>query len=448
LLQHAPPRRFARVLTLVVVIVGALAVLGTIAFWPRGDAPDLGTQPNTYVDATVTGIDTDTCQEPEIDAPGPCQLVSAELTSGGDAGDEITFEVRETQFDVPELARGDRVVLLDVATSPPRYRYSFADFQRQTPMLWLLGAFVVVVIAFGRWQGVRALIGLAASGAVLLAFLVPALLRDEPAVLVALAATVVIAFIALYLAHGVNTGTTVALAGTLAALALTTALAFGVALAANLTGLADGRAQTLRVTADALDLRGLLVAGIVVGALGVLDDVTVSQVSIVSALRRANPGLSRRFLYREATKVGRDHVASTVNTLVLAYAGASLPLLLFFVQGDQPVGRLLTSELIAVEVVRMLVGSIGLVASVPITTALAAAVLGPGDDSYGHDHGDGGLDQGWGEGIDAPDTGAGNDDDGEGSARHAAPTGRRGRRRARAESEGGWDDFSPADESW
>ena len=106
----------------------------------------------------------------------------------------------------------------------------------------------------------------------------------------ALAATVVIAFIALYLAHGVNIGTTVALAGTLAALAITSALAFGVAAATNLTGLADGRAQTLRVTAEALDLRGLLVAGIVVGALGVLDDVTVSQVSIVAALRRANPG--------------------------------------------------------------------------------------------------------------------------------------------------------------
>jgi uncharacterized membrane protein len=449
--SDASPRRAARVLTLVVVLVGALAVLGVIAFWPRGDAPDLGVQPNTYVDATVTGIDTDTCRDPEIDAPGPCQVVTAELTSGDDRGDEITFEVRSTQFDVPELADGDRVVLLDVATSPPQYRYSFADFQRSTPMLWLLIAFVVVVVAFGRWQGVRALIGLAASGAVLLAFLVPSLLRDEPAVAVALAATVVIAFVALYLAHGVNIGTTVALAGTLAALAITSALAFGVAAAANLTGLADGRAQTLRVTAEALDLRGLLVAGIVVGALGVLDDVTVSQVSIVSALRRANPGLSRRFLYREATKVGRDHVASTVNTLVLAYAGASLPLLLFFVQGDQPWGRLVTSELISVEIVRMLVGSIGLVASVPITTALAAAVLGPGDDLRGHLHGDDDLDQGWGAGIDAPDSGAGagsGDDDARG--RHAAPSGRRARRRReRAGSGGGpgWEGVTPGDES-
>jgi uncharacterized membrane protein len=429
-----------RVLTLAVVGLGALAVLGVAAFWPRGDAPDLGVQPTTYVDATVTAIDDDTCQDPEISAPGPCQVVDARLTSGPDAGDDITFEVRATQFEVPELATGDEVVLLDVATSPAQYRDSFADFQRATPLLWLVAAFVVVVIAFGRWQGVRALVGLAASGLVLVAFLVPSLLRDQPAVLVALAATVVIAFVALYLAHGVNLGTTVALAGTLVALALTTVLAFVVATATNLTGLSDDSAQTLRVTADALDLRGLLVAGIIVGALGVLDDVTVSQVSIVATLRRANPGLSRRFLYREATRVGRDHVAATVNTLVLAYAGASLPLLLFFVQGDQPIGRLLASEVIAVEVIRMLVGSIGLVASVPITTALAAAVLGPGDDGRVHIH-----DTGWHD-VDGPllPVGAGDEsggrtgrngrngrtaDDG-GRALHAAPS-RRGRRRRR-----------------
>jgi uncharacterized membrane protein len=441
--QSTSPRRSARVLSVVVVVIGAVAVLAAIAFWPRGEAPDLGAQPNTYVDATVQGIDDDTCQDPEIDAPGQCQIVTAELTSGPDAGDTIDFEVRATQFDVPELSAGDEIVLLDVSTSPPQYRYSFADFQRSTPLVWLVVAFAVFVVAFGRWQGVRALVGLAASGAVLIAFLVPALLRDEPAVPVALAATVIIGFLALYLAHGVNLGTTVALAGTLVSLALTSGLAFAVAAATNLTGLADGRAQTLRVTAEALDLRGLLIAGIVVGALGVLDDVTVSQVSIVAALRRANPGLPARLLYSEATKVGRDHVASTVNTLVLAYAGASLPLLLFFSQGNQPAGRLITSELISVEIVRMLVGSIGLVASVPITTALAALVLGPGDEPGGHDHR-----HGWGEGIDSPASRVGlgdpdgDDDEDAAPARHAAST-RRARRKRRTAT---WDDFTPVDD--
>jgi uncharacterized membrane protein len=378
--ERRPAVRWA---TLAVAVAGALSLLGLVALWPRGDAPDLGMQPNTYVDGTITGIDDGVCDDTEINAPGQCLLVDTHLTSGPDSGDDITFQVRATQTDVPPLHTGDEVVLLDIVTSPPEFRYTFADFQREAPLLWLVLAFVVVVVAFGRWQGLRALGGLVASGLILVAFVVPALLRDEPALLVALAGTVAIAFVAIYLAHGLSTATTVALAGTIVSLVVTTVLAFVTAGLTSLTGLTDQNAQTLRVTAEALDLRGLLVAGIVVGALGVLDDVTVTQVSTVAALRRADPTMSTVRLYREATKVGRDHVASTVNTLVLAYAGASLPLLLFFSQGSQPVGRLLTGEVVAVEVVRMLVGSIGLVLSVPITTGLAAAVLGADDDA-GH----------------------------------------------------------------
>ena len=371
-------RRAARLLILGVVAAGALAVLGLVAYWPRDDAPDLPPQPNTYVDATVTAIDTQTCDDLDTGDTTSCRVVSARLTSGPDDGDEVEFQVRSTELSVPELHDGDDVVLLHVATNPTEFRYSFFDFQRRTPLLWLVVGFVVVVIVFGRSQGARALLGLAAAGAVLVAFVVPALLRDSPALPVVLAGTVAIAFAALYLAHGFKLGTTVALGGTLVALAITSGLAVAVASATHLTGLTDS-AQVLRVTTEALDLRGLLVAGIVIGALGVLNDVTVSQVSTVDALRRANPGLPRRLLYREGMRVGRDHAASTVNTLVLAYAGASLPLLLFFAQDDQPVGRMLSRELVAVEIVRMVVGSIGLVAAVPITTGLAALVMGGGE---------------------------------------------------------------------
>jgi len=291
---------------------------------------------------------------------------------------------------VPDLAEGDQIVLLDVASSPAAFRYSFVDYQRSTPLLWLGVAFVVVVLVFGRLQGLRALAGLGLSLAVLVLFVVPALLRDSPAVLVALVGTVTVAYLAIYLAHGVGMTSTIALAGTLVSLAATCLLAVAVASLTHLSGLATEEAQVLRVTAEALDLRGLLIAGIVVGALGVVDDVTVTQVSTVAALRRANPSLGARELYAEATKVGRDHVASAVNTLVLAYAGASLPLLLFFAQGNQPAGRLITGELVAVEVVRMLVGSIGLVSSVPVTTRLAALVLAHRDplpdDGHGHVH--------------------------------------------------------------
>jgi uncharacterized membrane protein len=376
------------------VAVAALTVLGMIAMWPRGEAPDLGDLPaRTYVNATIAGVQEGTCPGVEVTGQDACVRYTARLSSGPDNGDDIEFEVLATDVEVPELHEGDKVVLVDFARSPdPQFRYQFYEYQRSTPLLWLLLAFAAVVIAFGRLQGVRALVGLALSLGVLVLFVVPALLRDSPAVLVALVGTVAVAYIAIYLAHGVNISSTIALAGSLVALAVTSLLALVVAASAQLSGLASDEAQTLRFTAEALDLRGLLIAGIVVGALGVLDDVTVSQVSTVAALRRAQPDMGARALYAEATRVGRDHVASTVNTLVLAYAGASLPLLLFFAQGDVPVVRIITGELVAVEVVRMLVGSIGLVLSVPVTTGLAALILThtaelPEDDGHGHHHG-------------------------------------------------------------
>jgi len=310
----------------------------------------------------------------------PCRVVTARLTSGGDEGDVVRFQVLATQTDVPDLAAGDKVVLHVSEGTPAEFRYAFVDVRRVEPLWWLVGGFVVLVLVFGRGKGARALVGLAVAAAVLIAFLVPALVHDSPAVPVTLAATALMAFAALYLSHGFNSGTTVALAGTLLGLALIAGLAIGVAAALDLSGAGAGRTSALDLAADALDLRGLLVAGIVVGALGALDDVTMSQVSIVAALRRANPGLPPRLVYREATKAGRDHMASTVNTLILAYAGVSLPLLLLFTQGGPSLSRLVVGDLIVIEIVRMLVGSIGLVAAVPITTALAALVLGTGED--------------------------------------------------------------------
>lgn len=357
------------------IAVLALAAVGLVALWPRGDAPDLGVQPFDFVDATVVGLIEETCPGVEVAGDVGCRVVDVRLTSGPDSGGVGTFTALDTNPEVPDLAEGDDIVLRDVASAPPEFRYSYSDFQRQTPLLLLLVLFTVVVVAFGRWQGLRALLGLGVGVVLLVVFLVPALLRDEPVVLVALTAGVAIAGLALYLAHGFNAATTVALFGTIASLLLVTLLALLAVALAQLSGLAQTEAQVLSVTAGALDLRGLLVAGIVIGALGSLDDVTVSQVSTVAALRRVDPTLGSVALYREAIRVGRDHVASSVNTLVLAYAGASLPLLLFFAQSTQSTGRILTREIVAAEIVRMLVGSIGLIAAVPLTTGLAAWVL-------------------------------------------------------------------------
>lgn len=356
------------------LLVAALVAMA--AMWPRGNAPDLGVQPQDYVNATVSTIDRAECPGMEADSFIGCREVTVELTSGPESGTLGLFLVLDSQLDVPELSAGDQIVLRDVRTAPDDFRYTYSDRQREKPLVGLAVVFVVVVLIFGRWQGLRALVGLALGVAILILFLVPALLRDEPAVLAAGVAGVVMLGLALYLAHGFSVASSIALFGTVASLALVSVLAIAGVAISRFSGLANADAQVLSVTADALDLRGLLLASMVIGTLGSLDDVTVSQVSTVAALRRANPGMGVSRLYREATSVGRDHVASSVNTLVLAYAGASLPLMLLFAQGSQPFGRILTSEVVAIEVVRMLVGSIGLIASVPITTALAAYVIG------------------------------------------------------------------------
>lgn len=377
-LLELPERRWhlSHTVLTATVAIGVLAVAGLVVWWPRGEGPVLnpGGTPLRYVDAIVQSVMVEEC--PGLEASGAltdCQRVTADTADG----DTARFTIFATDFDKPNLVAGDRVVLARNPFAPPEYRYSFSDFQRTQPLLLLGVVFVAAVVLFGRWQGVRALAGIVVSFVVLLAFLLPSLLRGNPALPVALVATVIIAFLALYLAHGVRLTTTVALVGTLGSLAVIAVLGQAFVGLTRLTGLTGEEAQILRITAEAVDLRGLLVAGIVIGALGVLDDVTVTQVSAVVQLRRANPSMSRVELYRSALKIGRDHIASTVNTLVLAYAGASLPILLLYVEAGQPWARVTAGELVAMEIVRTLVGSIGLIVAVPITTALAAVLLSP-----------------------------------------------------------------------
>jgi uncharacterized membrane protein len=367
-----------RWLSISVAVVAALTLAAVVWLWPRGDAPELnpgGVVPE-YVDGTVTDVRTEECASFEIaGATVECQIVEVDVTSGATAGLPASFQIQATDFSKPRLDVGDEIVMLRNAQAPPELQYTYVDQQRSAPLLLLTVLFVVAVVALGRWKGVRALAGVAVGLAVIIVFLLPSLLRGNPALPVALAGTVLIAFLALYLAHGVNPATTVALVGTLVSLVVIAVLAQVFIALADLTGLTGGEAQTLRVTAEAIDLRALLVAGTVIGALGVLDDVTVTQVSTVVELRRLDREMPAFDLYRRAVRVGRDHIASTVNTLVLAYAGASLPLLLVFLQTDRPWERALTGELVAIEIVRTLVGSIGLVLAVPVTTGLAAVAL-------------------------------------------------------------------------
>ena len=368
--------RVERALTIAVVVIGLLTALGVILLWPSGggEVTDPALLSGDPVDATVQSTAVQPCS---YDATAECVLVTISITSGRTAGEVFTTE-QSTGAGGRPLAAGDDILVLADTGSDGTTIYSFYEYQRSSPMLVLIVLFAVIIIAFGRWRGVGALAGLAVSLLVLAAFVLPSLLDGNNAVLVALVGTSVIAFVALYLAHGVTPATSVALISTFAALTVTGALSWLFIRAAKFTGYTDEGTQFLDALDVPIDPRGILLAGIVVGSLGVLDDVTVTQVSAVWELNAAQPELTRGQLYRSALRIGRDHISSTVNTLFLAYAGAALPLLLLFSEAGQGIGSIAGREIVAVEIVRSLVGSIGLVSAVPIATWLATLVLRPG----------------------------------------------------------------------
>ena len=255
-------------------------------------------------------------------------------------------------------------------------------------MLALL--FVALVVALGRRRGALALCGLAGSLALILLFVVPAILQGGPPLAVALVGAAAVMLLTISLTHGLGAQSAAAMLGTMGALALTALLAGLFIELGSITGLASEEATLLRGGSDgAPSLQGLVLAGVVIGALGVLDDVTVSQASTVMALRRDDPAQGARQLYGAALTVGRDHVGATVNTLVLAYVGAALPVLIIFSTQDIGLGTALQGQAVAEEIVATLVGSIGLIAAVPLSTGLASALavrLPVAALGHGHEH--------------------------------------------------------------
>jgi uncharacterized membrane protein len=369
--------RTQRILTGIVAGVALVVVIGLVVLWPRGEEPAIDREAFGFglerLDATVTDIAIDPCTEGLEDL---CEHVRFDITSGSAEGEEGGF-VRPVVEEGVDFEVGDRIVVdrSDVPDAPPEARYGFVDFRRGTPLVVLAVVFVLAVVMLGRLQGVRALLALGVTVVVVLRFMLPALFHGRSPLLVALVAAGLVALLALYITHGINERTTVAVLGTLSALAATGILGAIFIALSNLSGFATEDARNLSIFGGEVDVRGLLLAGIVIGTLGVLDDVTVTQVSSVWQLHLANPQYGFGELYRSALRIGRDHIGSTVNTLVLAYTGAALPLLLIYSESGLGAGDILGAEVVAVELVRTLVGSIGLVAAVPITTALAALVV-------------------------------------------------------------------------
>ncbi|KAB7743965.1 YibE/F family protein [Nostocoides sp. F2B08] len=375
--RHAhPPASEGRTPPAVLAVVAALLVvvgLAMVALWPDGATTSVGTPAGDQVTGVVESVDPQPCPDPDAE---DCGTATVRLTSGDLEGDTVTVPI-PGGVGAPTIGPGDGVAMSYVPDNPPETRYAIVDQLRGTQLWVLLIAFVLAVLAFGRWRGLTALLGLSVSFAIILGFVIPAILDGKPPLAVAIVGSAAIVLSVLYLTHGLGRTTTVAVAGTLVSLVITGLLAVVAVDALSLTGAVDDSALAVGQL-QGVDLRGLLLAGILIGSLGVLDDVTVTQAHTVEELATANPGYGLSELYGSAIRVGRSHIASVINTIVLAYAGASLPLLVLVVALDDPIGDILTDQLVATELVRSAVGTIGLIAAVPITTAAAALVASRG----------------------------------------------------------------------
>ncbi|WP_328720608.1 YibE/F family protein [Streptomyces sp. NBC_00247] len=382
-----------KVIACVLIPFAAAVVVGLVVLWPGGtpahertgvgfdrqteqgqvvkvervDCADVNAAQVPATGATSTG------GGPAVTEDGDCKKATIEVTSGNDKGRTFAEIVQPEAS--RQLREGQGVVLAYAPDAPHDLQYSVTDVDRKLPMALLAGIFAVAVVVVGRFKGVMALVALAVSFAVLTLFILPAILQGSNPLLVAVVGASAIMLIALYTCHGVTARTSVAVIGTLISLVLIGLLGSVFIGWAGLTGNTDDNTGLIHGLYPDIDMSGLLLAGVIIGSLGVLDDVTVTQTSAVWELHQANPTMGARGLYRAGIRIGRDHIASVVNTLVLAYAGAALPLLLLFSIAQSSVGTVANSELVAEEIVRTLVGSIGLVASVPVTTVLAALVV-------------------------------------------------------------------------
>lgn len=413
----------SRVVVGLLAVIGVLVVGGVILLWPsqiRVSVPS-GPQTPTLAKGEVSeqlvgdcnfspsgnGQLSDTEPHPVLNPDGGCLNSSVRITSGPDAGKWTVFSIGTQRMNIsavpgktspdaapsgidlsrpatpgtgqPDLSPGTKIMMSwnggGVAGSPSNY--AFYDYARGVS-LWVWGlVFAAVVIAVAQWRGLRALLGLALSGVVIVFFALPSILDGHSAVWVALVASAVILYLVLYLAHGVSLRTSAALLGTLCSLAVCGVLAWLATITTQVTGLSSEDTTNLQAYAATVSTSGVLLAGFVIGALGVLNDVTITQSSATFELAKLSPKSSRRRTFLSAMRVGRDHIASTVYTLVFAYVGTALPLLLLFSIAGRPLGQVLTSDSVAIELVRAFVGGIGLALSVPLTTAIATLLAKP-----------------------------------------------------------------------
>ncbi|HEY8584367.1 MAG TPA: YibE/F family protein [Capillimicrobium sp.] len=363
-----------RALAIAVAALLAATLLGLVLLWPAG-GEDGGRAPAGLLAETLpaTVVSTDLVPCGPVDQE--CLRATAELDGGQRA--TLTLGPVGTR----DVGAGDEIRLQrnplpeGVEPGPGFEPYTFVDFDRRAPMLVLAIAFAVAAVLLARWRGALALLGIVLSVGLVVAFLVPAISDGASPVLASLVGALAVMFVTLGLTYGASPQAAAAALGIGLSLLLATLLGELLTSVAHLDGASSDLAGQLRADEPGLSLRGIVVASMVVGALGVLADTAVSQVSTVMALRRANPRQAPAQLYREAFVVGRDHLAATIHTLVLAYVGAALPLLLIIEASDAGLVAAITSQELAEPVVATLVGALALIVAVPLSTLLAAHLL-------------------------------------------------------------------------
>lgn len=371
-----PRNALATILAVIVAAIALATLAGVVALWPDGDKVPQNQNPYSgqgvkIIDAKVTSASPLECgsggQGPDglPEVSGKCAKVAA-TTSAGTAQFTLDAALAKAGISI-----GDDIEVVQIAQKGQVPTYEFYDFKRGAPLTILAGIFAVLVVAVARWRGLLAMAGIAVTLLALTKFMLPAFLAGEDPLAVAIVGSTGIMMVVLYLAHGVSIRTTSALFGTLCGLALTAVLGVAATNWSSLTGVGSENDRTLLAVAPHVQLSGVVAAAMVIAGLGVLNDVTVTQASAVWELRTAQPGAAATDVFRSAMRIGRDHIASSVYTLVFAYAGSAMTVLLLIVAYQRGLAEMATTEQIGQEVVRTLVGAIGLVLAVPITTAFA-----------------------------------------------------------------------------
>jgi len=366
------------ILIIPVIIVGILLALFVPQLasaqnsngWQDGNPP-----PSQYHTAKVLEISDSTIPPDYSDGFSYEQpsKIKLKLLSGDNKGQTI-----ETEMNI--IAGQNTIKLGDVVVIEEIYRvdgttiYMIGDNYRIDSLWIVFGIFLLLLIIFSGWRGASSLAGLIFSVLVLALFTVPQIVAGQNPLIISIVSAFIIALVSIYLSHGFNKRTTIAVIGTCITIVLAIALAYVSTTITGLTGMGSEAVFQLSSWGplSEIDFRGLLLGGIIIGALGVLDDVTTAQSAAIDEISKANPSLSSKELYKRGFSVGKEHITSLVNTLALAYVGASFPLLLIFVANPKPIWTIVNSQMVSEEIIRTLVGSMALILAVPITTAMAA----------------------------------------------------------------------------